>query len=219
MRNIVQDAMEILNLVASRHIADDTPILPKHTEVKSTTMDTRKIDEGWLARSRWQLFEVSKEYKVARAVFVAFLSKSTMASVICEAEDFRHRIPGAQVFFHRRKQLWPLGLQKNRLEHLQERKDTCANINVQHTDLIHQEELQRDQLCNLLIGGLAEIELGFVLAIETERVMQRARGDNRPWLFNVGSCYKHYLPRKRLPPPPRITYAQEGNRTIESDAW
>ena len=100
--------MEALNFVSSGHIADDTPILPQNPEIESPTMDTRKRDEWWLARSRRQLFEVSKEYKVARTVFVAFLSKSTVASVICEAEDFRHRIPGAQVSLHQRKQLFSL---------------------------------------------------------------------------------------------------------------
>ena len=80
-----------------------------------------------------------------------------------------------------------------------------CEINIP-THLIHQKELQSDQLCNLLIGGLAEIELGLVLAIKTERVMQRARGDNRSWLFNVGSCYKRYLPRKWTGPLELLTH-------------
>ena len=45
-----------------------------------------------------------------------------------------------------------------------------------------------------------------VLAVETKRVMQRARRDAGSWLLNVGSCYKRYLPRKWMGPFELLTY-------------
>ena len=91
--------------------------------------------------------------------------------MICEAENFRHCIPRAHAPNHQPRHLHNRESLGDRQEIWQVRKDACTNVNVEHAYLIDQEKLQRDQLCHLLIGSLAEVKLAFVFPIEAKRVV------------------------------------------------
>ena len=104
MRNIMQDAVKILKFFTPCNIIDGSAILPQDPEIECTIMDVRKRDKLWFASCRWQLFEISKEYKVTGPILVALWPKTPVTGVICKTEYFRHRIPYAQASFHQQKQ-------------------------------------------------------------------------------------------------------------------
>ncbi len=61
--------MEVINLLLSVSIFDDTAVLPKHSEVEA--LHPRQYDEGRLARRWWEL----PLSPVAMAVVVIFQKK------------------------------------------------------------------------------------------------------------------------------------------------